>query len=99
MEGFDANPEHACGHILIPAHHSQGLIWLLFQSAIVCYPEELATLIWMHSVVSHTCVCRRLGGVLPDHRADAAGGVGLRRQESEPRWFWHTTDHHSGTVL
>jgi hypothetical protein len=66
MEGFDANPEHACGHILIPAHHSQGLIWLLFQSAIVCYPEELATLIWMHSVVSHTCVCRRLGGVLPD---------------------------------
>ena len=60
MESFDANPEHACDHILIPARHSQGLPWFLFHSAIMCYPEELATLTWMHSVVSHNCVCRRL---------------------------------------
>ena len=25
IEGFDANPEHTCGHVLIPAHHIQGL--------------------------------------------------------------------------
>src|SRR4029434_845297 len=25
--------------------------------------------------------------------------MGLGRKESEPQWFWHTTDHHSGTVL
>jgi len=60
-EGFDANPEHTCCHILIPAYHSQGLLWFPFHSTIMYYPEELTTLTWMHSVVSHNCVCRRLG--------------------------------------